>query len=188
MATEYERIDALFKAVAGLLSPHLENSDVSIRDFDDNDLTDMVTNIEDNQMNIEDATHRIDSLEDDVITKDNFVEVLLDSVSLSDEIDDRVNYQIDDKINEKINDYFQYEGGGDLIAENLPHNEIKQIAMEACDEAVLDMEGIADIVREEVQAQLSPERLVSMFIEGLTEAINGNKDGRYTVTIRDEVA
>lgn len=188
MATEYERIDALFKAVAGLLSPHLENSDVSIRDFDDNDLSDMVTNIEDNQMNIEDVTHRIDSLEDEVITKETFDDVLLDSVGLSDEIDDRVNYQIDDKMREKINDYFQYEGGGDLIAENLPHSEIKQIAMEACDEAVLDMEGIADIVREEVQAQLSPERLVSMFIEGLAEALNANKDGRFTVTVRDEVA
>ena len=188
MATEYERIDALFKAVAGLLTPHLDTCESSITDYDDGDISDMVTNIEDNQMNIEDVTHRIDSLEDDVITKDTFDDVLLDSVGLSDEIDDRVNYQIDDKINEKINDYFQYEGGGDLIAENLPHNEIKQIAMEACDEAVLDMEGIADIVREEVQAQLSPERLVSMFIEGLAEALNANKDGRFTVTIRDEVA
>ena len=57
--------------------------------------------------------------------------------------------------------------------------------MEACDEAILDMEGIADIVREEVQAQLSPERLVASFIEGLAEALNAPK---YTVTIRDGVA
>lgn len=198
MATEYERIDALFKAVAGLLTPHLDTCESSITEYDDGDISDMVTNIEDNQINISDVTDRMDSLEDGVITEDTigdhavtistFDDVLLDSVGLSDEIDDRVNYQIDDKINEKINDYFQYEGGGDLIAENLPHNEIKQIAMEACDEAVLDMEGIADIVREEVQAQLSPERLVSMFIEGLAEALNANKDGRFTVTVRDEVA
>ena len=188
MATEYERIDALFKAVAGLLSPHIENCDVSIRDFDDNDLSDMVTNIEDNEINITDVTDRMDSLEAGVMTVDTIGDHVLTGDSLIDEIDDRIRYQLDDSINEKINDYFQYEGGGDLIADNLPHSEIKQIAMEACDEAVLDMEGIADIVREEVQAQLSPERLVSMFIEGLAEALNANKDGRYTVTIRDEVA
>ena len=41
-----------------------------------------------------------------------------------------------------------------------------------------------DRIREEVKAQLSPERLVSMFIEGLSEAINGNKEGRYTVTVK----
>ena len=189
MATEYERIDALFKAVAGLLTPHLDTCESSITEYDDGDISDMVTNIEDNEMNIQDVTDRVDSLEDGIITTDTIDDHVLTGDALIDEIDDRVRYQIDDlDINEKINDYFQYEGGGDLIADNLPHSEIKQIAMEACDEAVLDMEGIADIVREEVQAQLSPERLVSMFIEGLAEALNANKDGRYTVTIRDGVA
>ena len=188
MATEYERIDALFKAVAGLLTPHLDTCESSITEYDDGDISDMVNNIEDNEINITDVTDRMDSLEDGVITVDTIGDHVLTGDSLIDEIDDRIRYQLDDSISEKINDYFQYEGGGDLIAENLPHSEIKQIAMEACDEAVLDMEGIADIVRQEVQAQLSPERLVSMFIEGLSEAINGNKDGRFTVTVRDEVA
>ncbi len=189
MATEYERIDALFKAVAGLLTPHLDTCESSITEYDDGDISDMVTNIEDNEMNIQDVTDRVDSLENGVITIDTIDDHVPTGDALIDEIDDRVRYQVDDlDINEMINNYFQYDGGGDLIAENLPHSEIKQIAMEACDEAVLDMEGIADIVREEVQAQLSPERLVSMFIEGLSEAINGNKDGRYTVTIKDEVA
>lgn len=188
MATEYERIDALFKAIAGLLTPHLDTCESSITDYDDGDISDMVTNIEDNEINITDVTDRMDSLEDGVITVDTIGDHVLTGDSLIDEIDDRIRYQLDDSINEKINDYFQYEGGGDLIAENLPHSDIKQIAMEACDEAVLDMEGIADIVREEVQAQLSPERLVSMFIEGLAEALNANKDGRFTVTVRDEVA
>ena len=188
MATEYERIDALFKAVAGLLTPHLDTCESSITEYDDGDISDIVTNIEDNEMNIQDVTDRVDSLEDGIITTDTIDDHVLTGDALIDEIDDRVRYQIDDlDINEKINDYFQY-GGGDLIAENLPHSEIKQIAMEACDEAVLDMEGIADIVREEVQAQLSPERLVSMFIEGLAEALNANKDGRYTVTVTDGVA
>ena len=185
MATEYERIDALFKAVAGLLTPHLDTCESSITDYDDGDISDMVTNIEDNEINITDVTDRMDSLEDGVITVDTIGDHVLTGDSLIDEIDDRIRYQLDDSINEKINDYFQYEGGGDLIAENLPHNDIKQIAMEACDEAILDMEGIADIVREEVQAQLSPERLVASFIEGLAEALNAPK---YTVTIRDGVA
>ena len=188
MATEYERIDALFKAVAGLLTPHLDTCESSITEYDDGDISDIVTNIEDNEMNIQDVTDRVDSLEDGIITTDTIDDHVLTGDALIDEIDDRIRYQLDDSINEKINDYFQYEGGGDLIAENLPHSEIKQIAMEACDEAVLDMEGIADIVREEVQVQLSPERLVSMLIEGLSEAINGNKDGRYTVTVTDGVA
>tara|TARA_R100000315_G_C5205726_1_gene121525 strand:+ start:102 stop:659 length:558 start_codon:yes stop_codon:yes gene_type:complete len=185
MATEYERIDALFKAVAGLLTPHLDTCESSITDYDDGDISDILTNIEDNQMNIEDISDRMDSVEDGIITTDTIDDHVLTGDALIDEIDDRIRYQLDDSINEKINDYFQYEGGGDLIAENLPHSEIKQIAMEACDEAVLDMEGIADIVREEVQAQLSPERLVASFIEGLAEALNAPK---YTVTIRDGVA
>ena len=168
MATEYERIDALFKAVAGLLTPHLDTCESSITDFDDGDLSDMVTNIEDNQMNVQDVIDRVDSLEDAVITTDTIDEHVLTGDSLIDEIDDRVRYQLDDGIAEKISDYFQYEGGSDLVTEAID-------------------EDIASMVREEVQAQMSPERLVSMFIEGLSEAINGS-GSRYSVTIRDEVA
>ena len=185
MATEYERIDALFKAVAGLLTPHLDTCESSITEYDDGDISDILTNIEDNQMNIEDISDRMDSVEDGIITTDTIDDHVLTGDALIDEIDDRIRYQLDDSISEKISDFLQYEGGGDLIAENLPHNDIKQIAMEACDEAILDMEGIADIVREEVQAQLSPERLVASFIEGLAEALNAPK---YTVTVRDGVA
>ena len=173
MATEYERIDALFKAVAGLLTPHLDTCESSITEYDDGDISDMVTNIEDNQMNIEDISDRMDSVEDGVITTDTIDEHVLTGDALIDEIDDRIRYQLDDSINEKINDYFQYEGGGDLIVDVM-NDHITGV--------------FEDRIREEVQAQLSPERLVSMFIEGLAEALNANKDGRYTVTIRDEVA
>jgi len=168
MATEYERIDALFKAVAGLLSPHLDSCESTIADFDDSDLSDMVTNIEDSQNEISDLGDRIDTIENDVITTDNIGEYIM-SDELIDEIDDRVREKFNDDINEKISDFFQYEGGGDLITEAID-------------------DDIASMVRREVEAQMSPERLVKQFIEGLTEAINGNKDGRYTVTIRDEVA
>tara|TARA_R100001463_G_scaffold133532_1_gene195025 strand:+ start:3531 stop:4037 length:507 start_codon:yes stop_codon:yes gene_type:complete len=168
MATEYERIDALFKAVAGLLSPHLDSCESTITDFDDGDLSDMVTNIEDSQNEISDLGDRIDTIENDVITTDNIGEYIM-SDELIDEIDDRVREKFNDDINEKISDFFQYEGGGDLITEAID-------------------DDIASMVRREVEAQMSPERLVKQFIEGLTEAINGNKDGRYTVTIRDEVA
>ena len=173
MATEYERIDALFKAVAGLLTPHLDTCESSITEYDDGDISDMVTNIEDNQMNIEDISDRIDSVEDGVITTDTIDDHVLTGDALIDEIDDRIRYQLNDSINEKINDYFQYEGGGDLIVDVM-NDHITGV--------------FEDRIREEVQAQLSPERLVSMFIEGLAEALNANKDGRYTVTIRDEVA
>ena len=173
MATEYERIDALFKAVAGLLTPHLDTCESSITEYDDGDISDMVTNIEDNQMNIEDISDRMDSVEDGVITTDTIEDNVLTGDALIDEIDDRIRYQLNDSINEKINDYFQYEGGGDLIVDVM-NDHITGV--------------FEDRIREEVQAQLSPERLVSMFIEGLAEALNANKDGRYTVTIRDEVA
>ena len=173
MATEYERIDALFKAVAGLLTPHLDTCESSITEYDDGDISDMVTNIEDNQMNIEDISDRMDSVEDGVITTDTIDDHVLTGDALIDEIDDRIRYQLDDSINEKITDYFQYEGGGDLIVDVM-NDHITGV--------------FEDRIREEVQAQLSPERLVSMFIEGLAEALNANKDGRYTVTIRDEVA
>lgn len=173
MATEYERIDALFKAVAGLLTPHLDTCESSITEYDDGDISDMVTNIEDNQMNIEDISDRMDSVEDGVITTDTIDDHVLTGDALIDEIDDRIRYQLNDSINEKINDYFQYEGGGDLIVDVM-NDHITGV--------------FEDRIREEVQAQLSPERLVSMFIEGLAEALNANKDGRYTVTIRDEVA
>ena len=173
MATEYERIDALFKAVAGLLTPHLDTCESSITEYDDGDISDMVTNIEDNQMNIEDISDRMDSVEDGVITTDTIADHVLTGDALIDEIDDRIRYQLNDSINEKINDYFQYEGGGDLIVDVM-NDHITGV--------------FEDRIREEVQAQLSPERLVSMFIEGLAEALNANKDGRYTVTIRDEVA
>ena len=173
MATEYERIDALFKAVAGLLTPHLDTCESSITEYDDGDISDMVTNIEDNQMNIEDISDRMDSVEDGVITTDTIDDHVLTGDALFDEIDDRIRYQLNDSINEKINDYFQYEGGGDLIVDVM-NDHITGV--------------FEDRIREEVQAQLSPERLVSMFIEGLAEALNANKDGRYTVTIRDEVA
>ena len=173
MATEYERIDALFKAVAGLLTPHLDTCESSITEYDDGDISDMVTNIEDNQMNIEDISDRMDSVEDGVITTDTIDDHVLTGDALIDEIDDRIRYQLNDSINEKINDYFQYEGGGDLIVDVM-NDHITGV--------------FEDRIREEVQAQLSPERLVSMFIEGLAEALNANKDGRYTVTIRDAVA
>ena len=173
MATEYERIDALFKAVAGLLTPHLDTCESSITEYDDGDISDMVTNIEDNQMNIEDISDRMDSVEDGVITTATIDDHVLTGDALIDEIDDRIRYQLNDSINEKINDYFQYEGGGDLIVDVM-NDHITGV--------------FEDRIREEVQAQLSPERLVSMFIEGLAEALNANKDGRYTVTIRDEVA
>ena len=173
MATEYERIDALFKAVAGLLTPHLDTCESSITEYDDGDISDMVTNIEDNQMNIEDISDRMDSVEEGVITTDTSDDHVLTGDALIDEIDDRIRYQLNDSINEKINDYFQYEGGGDLIVDVM-NDHITGV--------------FEDRIREEVQAQLSPERLVSMFIEGLAEALNANKDGRYTVTIRDEVA
>ena len=173
MATEYERIDALFKAVAGLLTPHLDTCESSITEYDDGDISDMVTNIEDNQMNIEDISDRMDSVEDGVITTDTIDDHVLTGDALIDEIDDRIRYQLNDSINEKINDYFQYEGGGDLIVDVM-NDHITGV--------------FEDRIREEVQAQLSPERLVSMFIEGLAEALNANNDGRYTVTIRDEVA
>ena len=173
MATEYERIDALFKAVAGLLTPHLDTCESSITEYDDGDISDMVTNIEDNQMNIEDISDRMDSVEDGVITTDTIDDHVLTGDALIDEIDDRIRYQLNDSINEKINDYFQYEGGGDLIVDVM-NDHITGV--------------FEDRIREEVQAQLSPERLVSMFIEGLADALNANKDGRYTVTIRDEVA
>ena len=173
MATEYERIDALFKAVAGLLTPHLDTCESSITEYDDGDISDMVTNIEDNQMNIEDISDRMDSVEDGVITTDTIDDHVLTGDALIDEIDDRIRYQLNDSINEKINDYFQYEGGGDLIVDVM-NDHITGV--------------FEDRIREEVQAQLSPERLVSMFIEGLAEALNANKDGRYTVTIRAEVA
>ena len=173
MATEYERIDALFKAVAGLLTPHLDTCESSITEYDDGDISDMVTNIEDNQMNIEDISDRMDSVEDGVITTDTIDDHVLTGDALFDEIDDRIRYQLNDSSNEKINDYFQYEGGGDLIVDVM-NDHITGV--------------FEDRIREEVQAQLSPERLVSMFIEGLAEALNANKDGRYTVTIRDEVA
>ena len=173
MATEYERIDALFKAVAGLLTPHLDTCESSITEYDDGDISDMVTNIEDNQMNIEDISDRMDSVEDGVITTDTIDDHVLTGDALIDEIDDRIRYQLNDSINEKINDYFQYEGGGDLIVDVM-NDHITGV--------------FEDRIREEVQAQLSPERLVSMFIEGLAEALNANKDGRYTVTISDEVA
>ena len=173
MATEYERIDALFKAVAGLLTPHLDTCESSITEYDDGDISDMVTNIEDNQMNIEDISDRMDSVEDGVITTDTIDDHVLTGDALIDEIDDRIRYQLNDSINEKINDYFQYEGGGDLIVDVM-NDHITGV--------------FEDRIREEVQAQLSPERRVSMFIEGLAEALNANKDGRYTVTIRDEVA
>lgn len=168
MATEYERIDALFKAVAGLLTPHLDTCESSITDFDDGDLSDMVTNIEDNQMNVQDVIDRVDSLEDGVITTDNIDDHIM-SDSLIDEIDDRVREKFNDDINEHISDFFQYNGGNDLITEAID-------------------EDIATMVRREVEAQMSPERLVKQFIEGLSEALNAPKDGRYTVTIRDEVA
>ena len=166
MATEYERIDALFKTVAGLISPHLDSSESSITDFDDGDLSDMVTNIEDNEMNIQDAIDRIDTIESDVITTDNIDEHVLTGDALTDEIDDRIREQLNDDIDDKISDFFQYGGGGDLITETID-------------------EDIATMVRQEVQAQLSPERLVSAFIEGLAEALNANKHGRYTVTVKD---
>lgn len=158
MATEYERIDNLMKAIAGLISPHIDcNADASI--LEDYDIADMES--------------RIDEMEGNYISGDNIDEYVLTGDSLTDEIDDRVREKFNDDINEHISDHFAYNGGYDEIEDNV---------RETCRDEIRD--ELQQWVREEVQAQLTPERLVSMFIEGLSEAINGNKEGRYTVTVK----
>ena len=161
MATEYERIDKLMKALAGLISPHIECEDTDVDDFEYrlDEVCDRIDSIESDFLQKDDLS---DSLPDNLITSDNWE----DKTGIYDEIDDRVRSKLNDDINEHIRDFFHYDGGGDIISEHIDSN-------------------IASIVRDEVQRQLTPERLVSMFIEGLSEAINGNKDGRYTVTVRD---
>jgi len=161
MATEYERIDKLMKALAGLISPHIECEDADTDDLDYrlDEVCDRIDSIESDFLQADDLS---DALPDNLLTSDNWE----DKTGIHDEIDDRVRQKFNDDLSEHISDYFQYEGGGDLITEAID-------------------EDIATLVRREVEAQMSPERLVSMFIEGLSEAINGNKAGRYTVTVRD---
>ena len=160
MATEYERIDKLMKALAGLISPHIECEDTNIDDFEYtlDEINDRIDSIESSFILKDDLS---DTLPDNLVTSDNWE----DKTGIYDEIDDRVRSKLNDDIGEYIRDFFNYDGGGDIISEHIHSN-------------------IASIVREEVERQLTPERLVSMFIEGLSEAINGNKEGRYTVTVK----
>tara|TARA_Y100000004_G_scaffold79981_1_gene89919 strand:+ start:153 stop:635 length:483 start_codon:yes stop_codon:yes gene_type:complete len=160
MATEYERIDKLMKALAGLISPHIECEDTNIDDFEYtlDEINDRIDSIESSFILKDDLS---DTLPDNLVTSDNWE----DKTGIYDEIDDRVRSKLNDDIGEYIRDFFNYDGGGDIISEHIDSN-------------------IASIVREEVERQLTPERLVSMFIEGLSEAINGNKEGRYTVTVK----
>ena len=161
MATEYERIDKLMKALAGLISPHIECEDTNTDDLDYrlDEVCDRIDSIESDFLQTDDLS---DSLPDNLLTSDNWE----DKTGINDEIADQVRQKFNDDINEKIRDFFDYDGGGDIISEHIDSN-------------------IGNMIREEVQAQLSPERLVSMFIEGLSEAINGNTTGRYTVTVKD---
>ncbi len=164
MATEYERIDNLMKAIAGLISPHIDcNADASI--LEDHDIADMESRIED----LEQSGY---------LEQDEIYEHIKGNVKtlISTEVED-LDFLAGDDVDEKINDWFMYSGGYDNIEDNV---------RETCRDEVRD--EIQQWVREEVQSQLTPERLVSMFIEGLSEAINGNKTGRYTVTVRDEAA
>jgi len=165
MATEYERIDKLMKALAGLISPHIECEDTNTDDLDYrlDEVCDRIDSIESDFLQTDDLS---DSLPDNLLTSDNWE----DKTGINDEIADQVRQKFNDDINEKIRDFFDYDGGGDIIVDVM-NDHITGV--------------FEDRIREEVQAQLSPERLVSMFIEGLTEAINGNKTGRYTVTVRD---
>lgn len=165
MATEYERIDKLMKALAGLISPHIECEDIDIDDIDYriDEVCDRIDSIESDFLQKDDIS---DSLPDNLITSDNWES----KTGIYDEIDDRVRSKLNDDIGEYIRDFFNYDGGGDIIVDVM-NDHITGV--------------FEDRIREEVKAQLSPERLVSMFIEGLSEAINGNKDGRYTVTVRD---
>jgi len=160
MATEYERIDNLMKAIAGLISPHIDcNADASI--LEDYDIADMDS--------------RIDDLEQSgFLEADEIYEHIKGNVKtlVSTEIEDTDTLTGDD-VDEKISDWFAYSGGYDHIEDNV---------RETCRDEFRD--EIQEWVREEVQSQLTPERLVSMFIEGLSEAINGNKEGRYTVTVK----
>jgi len=160
MATEYERIDKLMKALAGLISPHIECEDTDTDDFEYtlDEINDRIDSIESSFILKDDLS---DSLPDNLITSDNWEE----KTGIHDEVDDRVRSKLNDDIGEHIRDFFNYDGGNDIISEYIDSN-------------------IASMVRDEVERQLTPERLVSMFIEGLSEAINGNKEGRYTVTVK----
>ena len=162
MATEYERIDKLMKALAGLISPHIECEDTDTDDIEYtlDEINDRVDSIESDFLQKDDLS---DSLPDNLITSDNWES----KTGIHDEIDDRVRSKLNDDIGEYIRDFFNYDGGGDIIVDVM-NDHITGV--------------FEDRIREEVKAQLSPERLVSMFIEGLSEAINGNKEGRYTVT------
>ena len=160
MATEYERIDKLMKALAGLISPHIECEDTDVDDFEYrlDDVCDRIDSIESEFLQKDDLS---DSLPDNLITSDNWES----KTGIHDEIDDRVRQRFSDDIAEEISDHFNYNGGQDMIEE-------------------IVRDRMSDMIRAEVQAQLTPERLVSMLIEGLSEAINGNKEGRYTVTVK----
>ena len=160
MATEYERIDKLMKALAGLISPHIECEDTDTDDFEYtlDEINDRIDSIESSFILKDDLS---DSLPDNLITSDNWEE----KTGIHDEVDDRVRSKLNDDIGEHIRDFFNYDGGNDIISEYIDSN-------------------IASMVRDEVERQLTPERLVSMLIEGLSEAINGNKEGRYTVTVK----
>lgn len=164
MATEYERIDKLMKALAGLISPHIECEDTDTDDIEYtlDEINDRVDSIESDFLQKDDLS---DSLPDNLITSDNWES----KTGIHDEIDDRVRSKLNDDIGEYIRDFFNYDGGGDIIVDVM-NDHITGV--------------FEDRIREEVKAQLSPERLVSMFIEGLSEAINGNKEGRYTVTVK----
>jgi len=168
MATEYERIDNLMKAIAGLISPHIDcNADASV--LDEYDLGDMESRIDDleqsDYLQSDEIYEHIKGNVKNLISSEIEDLDVLTGDSATDEIDDRVNQKFNDDFNENIRDFFDYEGGGDIISEHIDSN-------------------ISTMIREEVERQLTPERLVSMFIEGLSEAINGNKQGRYTVTVK----
>ena len=159
MATEYERIDKLMKALAGLISPHIECEDTDTDDIEYmiDEVNDRIDSIESDFLQKDDLS---DSLPDNLITSDNWES----KTGIYDEIDDRVRSKVNDDIGEHISDHFNYNGGQDMIED-------------------IVRDRMSDMIRAEVQAQLTPERLVSMLIEGLSEAINGNKEGRYTVTV-----
>lgn len=160
MATEYERIDKLMKALAGLISPHIECEETDTDDIEYtlDEINDRLDSIESSFILKDDLS---DSLPDNLVTSDNWE----DKTGIYDEIDDRVRQKFSDDIAEEISDHFNYNGGQDMIEE-------------------IVRDRMSDMIRAEVQAQLTPERLVSMLIEGLSEAINGNKESRYTVTVK----
>ena len=69
MATEYERIDKLMKALAGLISPHIECED---------------TDTDDIEYMIDEVNDRIDSIESDFLQKDDLSDSLPDNLITSD--------------------------------------------------------------------------------------------------------